>query len=211
MTVVNDETAHPQPGGRRRRVGGFLVPRPAQRERASAIAGIGGHSACCLNCTFGIQLTVTRCRGTWIPLWNNYRPRSQYRIVAITAALRIPYTAPATVAYSEDLVRKFQKAKGIRGAKFIHVLSPCPPGWKVLPAYSIRISRLAVESKVFPLYEVEIGEKSTITVWPKREVSVREYLKLQGRFSHLTEEDIEFIQKNVDREWEKLVAKAEAK
>jgi len=81
----------------------------------------------------------------------------------------------------------------------------------VLPAYSIRISRLAVESKVFPLYEVEIGEKSTITVWPKREVPVREYLKLQGRFSHLTEEDIEFIQKNVDREWEKLVAKAEAR
>jgi pyruvate/2-oxoacid:ferredoxin oxidoreductase beta subunit len=69
-------------------------------------------------------------------------------------------------------------------------------------------SRLAVESKVFPLYEVENGEKWTITVWPKREVQVREYLKLQGRFSHLTEEDIEFIQANVDREWERLVTRA---
>ena len=78
------------------------------------------------------------------------------------------------------------------------------------PAYSIRISRLAVESKVFPLYEVENGEKWTINVWPKREVPVREYLKLQGRFSHLTEEDIEFIQENVDRGWERLVVKAEA-
>jgi len=76
------------------------------------------------------------------------------------------------------------------------------------PAHSIRISRLAVESKVFPLYEVENGEKYAITVWPKREAPVREYLQLQGRFSHLTEEDIEFIQENVDREWEKLVAKA---
>ena len=68
--------------------------------------------------------------------------------------------------------------------------------------------QLAVESKVFPLYEVENGERWAITVRPRREVPVREYLKLQGRFSHLTEEDIEFIQENVDREWERLVARA---
>ncbi len=75
------------------------------------------------------------------------------------------------------------------------------------PAYSIRISRLAVESRVFPLYEVENGEKWIINVRPRREVPVREYLQLQGRFSHLTEEDIEFIQENVDREWERLVGR----
>jgi pyruvate/2-oxoacid:ferredoxin oxidoreductase beta subunit len=69
-------------------------------------------------------------------------------------------------------------------------------------------SRLAVESKVFPLYEVENGEKWTITVWPRREVPVQKYLQLQGRFSHLAEEDIEFIQGNVDREWERLVGRA---
>jgi len=62
--------------------------------------------------------------------------------------------------------------------------------------------------KVFALYEVENGEKWTINVWPKREVPVLEHLKLQGRFSHLTEEDIEFIQANVDREWERLSARA---
>jgi pyruvate/2-oxoacid:ferredoxin oxidoreductase beta subunit len=72
----------------------------------------------------------------------------------------------------------------------------------------IRISRLAVESKVFPLYEVETGEKWTINVRPRREVPMREYLQLQGRFSHLTEEDIEFIQENVDWEWERLVGRA---
>ena len=76
------------------------------------------------------------------------------------------------------------------------------------PAHSIRISRLAVESKVFPLYEVENGEKWTINVWPRRETPVREYLKLQGRFSHLTEEHVEFIQKNVDRGWGRLVGRA---
>jgi len=62
--------------------------------------------------------------------------------------------------------------------------------------------------KVFTLYEMENGEKYAITVWPKREAPVREYLKLQGRFSHLTEEDFEFIQENVDRGWERLVDRA---
>jgi hypothetical protein len=78
---------------------------------------------------------------------------------------------------------------------------------RACPLYP-HLSRLAVESKFFPLYEVGNGEKWTITVWPKREVPVREYLKLRGRFSHLTEEDIEFIQENVDRGWERLVGRA---
>ena len=158
----------------------------------------------------GIQRSSATPWGAWTTTTPVRHPKETPKkdIVAIMAAHRIPYTATASVAYPEDLVRKFQKAQGIRGAKFIHILSPCPPGWKMEPAYSIRISRLAVESKVFPLYEVESGEKWNITVWPKREVPVREYIKLQGRFSHLTEEDIEFIQENVDREWERLVARA---
>jgi pyruvate/2-oxoacid:ferredoxin oxidoreductase beta subunit len=70
---------------------------------------------------------------------------------------------------------------------------------------------LAVQSKVFPLYEIENGEKYTITVRPKKFVPVGEYLKLQGRFRHLTAENIQAIQERVDREWEKLVRKAEAR
>jgi pyruvate/2-oxoacid:ferredoxin oxidoreductase beta subunit len=68
---------------------------------------------------------------------------------------------------------------------------------------------LAVQSKVFPLYEIERGERYTITVWPKRFVPVKEYLKLQGRFRHLSVENIQTIQERVDREWEKLVRKVE--
>ncbi len=157
----------------------------------------------------GIQRSSATPWGGWTtttPVQHpNDRPKKD--IVAIMAAHRIAYAATATVAYPEDLVRKFQKASAIRGAKFIHILSPCPPGWKMEPVYSIRISRLAVESKVFPLYEVENGERWTINVRPKREAPVREYLQLQGRFSHLTEEDIEFIQGNVDREWKSLVGR----
>jgi len=158
----------------------------------------------------GIQRSSATPWGAWTTTTPVQHPKERPKkdIVAIMAAHRIPYAATATVAYPEDLVRKFQKTKEIRGAKFIHIFSPCPPGWKTEPAHSIRISRLAVESKVFPLYEVENGEQWTINVWPRREVPVREYLQLQGRFSHLTEEDIEFIQENVDREWERLVGRA---
>ena len=130
-------------------------------------------------------------------------------IMAIMAAHYIPYTATATIAYPDDMIAKFRKAKSIHGAKFIHVLSPCPPGWKSEASDSIKLSRLAVQSKVFPLYEIEHGEKVTINVWPKDGgVPVSEYLRLQGRFRHLSDENIAAIQAEVDRNWERLVAKA---
>ncbi len=129
-------------------------------------------------------------------------------IIGIMAAHRIRYAATATVGYPEDMVRKFQKARSIRGAKFIHLFSPCPPGWRSEAADSIRLTRLAVQSKVFPLYEIEHGERYTITIWPEEEVPVRAYLRLQGRFRHLTEEQIQAIQEEVDRNWERLWQRA---
>jgi len=157
----------------------------------------------------GIQRSSATPWGAWTTTTPLRHPKERPKkdIVAIMAAHRIPYTATATVAYPEDLISKFQKAKGIRGAKFIHILAPCPTGWRSEPAHTIKLSRLAVQTKVFPLYEVENGRKWTITVWPKRFLPVREYLKLQGRFAHLTEEDIQVIQENVDRAWEDLVEK----
>jgi len=158
----------------------------------------------------GIQRSSATPWGAWTTTTPVKHPKEQPKkdMVAIMAAHRIPYTATATVAYPEDLIRKVQKAKGIRGSKFIHVLSPCPSGWKSEPAQSVLLSRLAVQTRIFPLYEVEHGEKYTINVWPKERVPVTEYMKLQGRFAHLGPEALAQIQENVDREWEKLVAKA---
>ena len=131
-------------------------------------------------------------------------------IIAIMAAHRIPYAATATLAYPEDLIRKFQKAKSIRGAKFIHILSPCPPGWRSEASDTVRLTRLAVQSNIFPLYEVERGQQYTITVRPDPEIPVREYMRLQGRFRHLTEEQIRMVQEEVDASWARLVEKAGA-
>jgi pyruvate/2-oxoacid:ferredoxin oxidoreductase beta subunit len=158
----------------------------------------------------GIQRSSATPWGAWTTTTPVKHPKDQPKkdMVAIMAAHRIPYTATATVAYPEDLVRKVQKAKSIRGSKFLHVLSPCPSGWKSEPGQSVLLSRLAVQTCAFPLYEVEHGEKYTMNVWPKPRVPVTEYMKLQGRFAHLSPEALQQIQENVDAEWEKLVRKA---
>ena len=130
-------------------------------------------------------------------------------IMAIMADHQIPYAATATIAYPEDLLRKMEKAMKIRGTRFIHLLSPCPPGWRIPSELTIKISRLAVRSRIFPLYEIENGEKYTINLKPEP-YPVREYLKLQGRFSHLQDLETEVIQKNVERAWKRLLRKAKA-
>jgi pyruvate/2-oxoacid:ferredoxin oxidoreductase beta subunit len=130
-------------------------------------------------------------------------------MMAIMADHHIPYAATATIAFPEDLLKKMEKAKGIRGTRFIHLLSPCPPGWRIPSELCIKISRLAVLTRVFPLYEIENGEKYAISLKPHPR-PVQEYLKLQGRFSHLTGSEIEVIQENIEKTWERLMKKTGA-
>jgi pyruvate/2-oxoacid:ferredoxin oxidoreductase beta subunit len=130
-------------------------------------------------------------------------------IMAIMADHQIPYAATATMAYPEDLIRKMRKAMIMRGTRFIHLLSPCPPGWKISSELAIKISRLAVLSRIFPLYEIENGEKYTINLKPEPH-PVQEYLRLQGRFSHLNNSEIGVIQENVERAWKRLLRKVKA-
>jgi pyruvate/2-oxoacid:ferredoxin oxidoreductase beta subunit len=124
----------------------------------------------------------------------------------IMAAHRIPYAATASPAYPEDFLNKMRKAKSIQGLRFIHILSSCPPGWKFPSENSLKISRLAVETKIFPLYEIENGRRYTLNHQPKG-LPVGEYLKMQGRFSHLGQEQLRAIQENVDEEWAFLMEK----
>ncbi|NLH47869.1 MAG: pyruvate synthase subunit beta [Myxococcales bacterium] len=129
-------------------------------------------------------------------------------MVQILAGHKAPYVATANVAFPEDLIAKVKKAKEIRGTKFIHILSPCPPGWKTSSEQTIEIARLATYTKVFPVYEVFHGEEYRINIEP-RDIPVFEYLKLQGRFRHLTKEDVEAIQRRVDYDYKVLLRKAQ--
>jgi len=131
-------------------------------------------------------------------------------LMGIIAAHNIPYLATASLAFPEDLKSKLKKAKAIPGFRFIMIDSPCPPGHKYEPEASIEISRLAVETNYFPLYEAE-NEKYAVNHIPKKKIPVRELLKRQGRFAHLFKNDnaklLDTIQKNVDEGWEKILDK----
>jgi pyruvate ferredoxin oxidoreductase beta subunit len=126
---------------------------------------------------------------------------------AIAGAHAIPYVATASPAYYTDLMNKAKKAAMIKGPAYLHVYSPCPTGWRLAPELAVDISRLAVQTNVFPLYEVVNGQY-ILTKKIKKRKPVEGYLKLQGRFRHLDKKTIQEIQKRVDQEYEALVQKA---
>jgi pyruvate ferredoxin oxidoreductase beta subunit len=136
-------------------------------------------------------------------------------IADIIVAHNIPYAATAAPYYWRDLITKARKGIEVNGPAFLHVLAPCPRGWRSDISKSIELSRLAVETCIFPLWEAINGEhqlsapSKVIALKPERKKPVEEYLKTQGRFSHLfTPENkqlIKEIQKNADRRWQKLL------
>lgn len=127
-------------------------------------------------------------------------------MAAIAAAHGIPYVATACSSYPFDLMEKVEKAKSIRGPSYIHILSICPTGWRIPSDLAIRYGRLAVETGVFPLYEVERGKYKMTIDFPKLR-PVKDYLQGQGRFRHLTPDLMDKIQARVLEEYQTLKAK----
>ena len=124
-------------------------------------------------------------------------------MAAIAAAHGIPYVGTASPAYPLDLANKVRRAAEVEGPAYVHILCPCTPGWRIPSDATIKVARLAVQTGFFPLYEIVNGELR-VTVKVAKRKPVAEYLKLQGRFRHLTEEDIAKIQRIVDEECAKL-------
>ncbi len=102
----------------------------------------------------------------------------------IAMAHNIPYVATATVADLHDLEAKVTKAMGMHGARYIHIMVPCPLGWGSKSEDTIKVARLAVECGLFPLFEAEHGEVTAVKKI-RRKVPVEAYLRLQRRFAHL--------------------------
>jgi pyruvate/2-oxoacid:ferredoxin oxidoreductase beta subunit len=160
----------------------------------------------------GIQRSSGTPEGAWTtttPVGETeaWKKGPKKNMVEIMVAHKIPYTATASVAYPEDLIKKVTKAKEIKGPKYIHIFAPCPTGWRMPPGKSVEIARLAVQTCAFPLYEVEDGVYN-ISKKPKKK-PITEYLKMQGRFKHMPADMVEKFQKNIDKEWELLLKKEE--
>lgn len=138
-------------------------------------------------------------------------------IADIMVAHDMPYVATASPYYWKDLIMKARKGIEVNGPAFLHVFAPCPRGWRSDPSKSIELSRLAVETCVFPLWETVNGEyqlstpSKVMALAPQKKKPVREYLQVQGRFRHLftpqNEKMIDEIQRLTDEKWQRLLKK----
>ncbi len=129
-------------------------------------------------------------------------------LTKIMVAHDIPYVAQASPHNYMDLMKKIQKALSIEGPKFMNIISSCHRGWRIPQNTSIDVCKMAVETKFWPLYEVENGQYK-INYKPKKEVPVEEWIKTQRRFAHLFKPEnrhiIDELQKHVDEKWEELL------
>lgn len=157
--------------------------------------------------------TTTSPAGTAIPGKLEYKKP----IADIMVAHEIPYVATATPYYWRDLLEKVRKGLEVEGPAFLHVLAPCPRGWRSDQAKSIEYSKLAVETCVFPLWEAVNGQyqlsvqSKLIALAPQKKRPVTDYLQGQGRFRHLFASQnkslLEEFQRVTDERWQRLLAK----
>ncbi len=149
---------------------------------------------------YGVRTTTTPGQD-----WKKTRKKN---IMETMAAHRIPYAASASIAFPEDMIAKFKKAREKKGgARFIHIFASCTTGWGAPSGMSVKIARLAVQTNIFPLYEIEDGTRYTLNY--KGDRPVEDYLQTQGRFKHLGKENVSRIQSMVDEDWNNLLRKAD--
>lgn len=160
----------------------------------------------------GIQrsgATPLKAWTTTTPVGSKWRGKLQLKkdIPAIAAAHGIPYVAVASISHLKDFAYKVKKAAEIDGPAYIHVQAPCPTGWRFDSSKTIEVARLGVLTGMWVLYEIECGVFKVTVPVPQRR-PVEDYLMLQGRFRHLTKEEIEEIQRYVDEQVEKVNKRA---
>ncbi|MEM3357214.1 MAG: thiamine pyrophosphate-dependent enzyme, partial [Candidatus Bathyarchaeia archaeon] len=155
----------------------------------------------------GMQRSGATPYGAWTTTTPSGKRERKKDMALIMAAHRIPYVATACPSYPLDLINKLRKAKEIKGTKYIHILAPCPTGWRYDASKTVEMGKLAVLTGMWALFEIEYGRfklnpPSDRLLDKSKRKPVKEYLALQGRFRNLKEEDIERIQRGVDEDWE---------
>jgi pyruvate ferredoxin oxidoreductase beta subunit/2-oxoisovalerate ferredoxin oxidoreductase beta subunit len=125
-------------------------------------------------------------------------------MVSIMAAHGVPYVASISLAHPEDTLRKLELALDMRGFRFLHVLSPCPTGWKSEPAEGIELVRLAIRAGLFPIFEVFEGWRTVVNVEPEMsDEALEKYLAGQGRFRK-GDGSVPELRRAIERHWRTL-------
>lgn len=163
----------------------------------------------------GIQRSGTTPFGAWTtttPLGETGegKGKNEFKkdVPRILMAHDVPYVATASLGFPADFLKKLEKAKAKKGFRYLHVLAPCPVGWRAESDTTVDLAKLAVETGIFTLMEYEDGVL-TLNREP-RFTPVREYLKLQGRFKHLKDDQVVAIEKWIKDKWERDRALAKA-
>jgi pyruvate/2-oxoacid:ferredoxin oxidoreductase beta subunit len=156
----------------------------------------------------GVQKSGATPEGAWTTTTPARAPKrgGKKELARIVAAHGVPYVATlaaGSVPMLKDFRAKVERAARVEGFRFLHVLGGCPPGWRYPTSQSTEIVRLAVESRVFPLWECVDGE-TRMTYTPRHPVPVAEYVAAQGRFAQLGPGEVERMQQHVDRRWSAL-------
>ncbi len=153
----------------------------------------------------GIQRSSSTPWGAWTTTTPAGTPKSHPKkdMLAILASHGVPYAATASIAFPADLVEKVKKAKATKGTRFLHVLAPCPPGWRSSDEETIDLARQAVNTRVFPLVEVVDGQHWRFTHEHPGD-PVEPYVRRQGRFKHLTDAQIAHIQDETNTRWARM-------
>lgn len=149
----------------------------------------------------GIQRSGSTPQFTWTTSTIEGKAERKKDLPRIMAAHDIPYVATVSLAFPEDFIRKIEKARDMEpGFKYIHVQSPCPTGWRFPENKTIEVARMAVDTGIWILYEVDHGSYE-VNYCPSVRRPVEDYLGLQGRFKGMNKEDIDSLQDMVDERW----------
>ncbi len=153
----------------------------------------------------GVQRSSSTPTGAWTTTTPKGKTEEHRKkdIVGILAAHRVPYIATASIAYPEDLQRKFRELQNIKGFRYLLLQTPCPPGWRLESKDMVKVARLGVQSGIFPVMEVRDGADWNINIDPKFE-GLDEYFNIQGRFSGLTADDRDIWRDQIKGSWKRL-------
>lgn len=161
----------------------------------------------------GMQRSGATPFGAWTTTTPSGKKERKKDLPMIMAAHRIPYVATACTAFPIDFISKLRKAKEIKGTKYIHLLSPCPTGWRYDPAKTVEMGRLAVQTGLWALYEIENGKfklnsPSDRFIDKTKRKPLKDYFTPQGRFRSMTDGDFETLQKWIDEDWTQFEMRA---